>query len=257
MLFDGSTTFASKTQGPQELRPSMRIRFSRQNHSLELAKYMSDLQGEEWTKKMLPSISAPPYISTGEWRKLEQVEKDAVHHLTRFVRLCEASEGLINEMYADITSTGEPPKAKIPTSPTMIFENEPRSLNTTIANSLSAFTLAPRPPKLSTITARSAQLDKDIGTPIPQETASNGYDISTKGTRTEIDPAWCDGDFELTRGLDMQTRFIPSVGWCIRYGSRVSQGGRYRIMFLDGVTFEIDVDEDWVEFKGRSGETSV
>ncbi|KAL1736708.1 hypothetical protein EV714DRAFT_279244 [Schizophyllum commune] len=45
------------------------------------------------------------------------------------------------------------------------------------------------------------------------------------------------------------TRFLPNVGWCIRYGSRVSQGGRFRIMYLDGATMDIDVDEEWVELQ--------
>ncbi|KAL1711121.1 hypothetical protein EV121DRAFT_275084 [Schizophyllum commune] len=45
------------------------------------------------------------------------------------------------------------------------------------------------------------------------------------------------------------TRFLPNVGWCIRYGSRVSQGGRFRIMYLDGATIDIDVDEEWVELQ--------
>ncbi|KAL1748031.1 hypothetical protein HDZ31DRAFT_60728 [Schizophyllum fasciatum] len=45
------------------------------------------------------------------------------------------------------------------------------------------------------------------------------------------------------------TRFLPDVGWCIRYGSRVSQGGRFRIMYLDGATMDIDVDEEWVELQ--------
>ncbi|KAL1754155.1 hypothetical protein FB107DRAFT_216357 [Schizophyllum commune] len=45
------------------------------------------------------------------------------------------------------------------------------------------------------------------------------------------------------------TRFLPNVGWCIRYGSRVSQGGRFRIMYLDGATMDIDVDEEWIELQ--------
>ncbi|THH03533.1 hypothetical protein EW146_g10423 [Bondarzewia mesenterica] len=52
-------------------------------------------------------------------------------------------------------------------------------------------------------------------------------------------------------GLAMQTRFITSVGWCIRYGT--SGGGRYRIMFLDGIALEVDVDEERVEYVGKNG----
>jgi polo-like kinase 4 len=53
-----------------------------------------------------------------------------------------------------------------------------------------------------------------------------------------------------------QTRFIPALGWCIHYGSKASQGGSYRIMFLDGVTLDVNVDEECVEFKDQAGDVS-
>jgi polo-like kinase 4 len=58
----------------------------------------------------------------------------------------------------------------------------------------------------------------------------------------------------------IQTRFIPSVGWCIRFGSDKKSGtggsGGYRVMFLDGVALEIDADEEYVEFRGSFGDIS-
>ncbi|KAF9267914.1 hypothetical protein L218DRAFT_955091 [Marasmius fiardii PR-910] len=48
-------------------------------------------------------------------------------------------------------------------------------------------------------------------------------------------------------GLGVQSKFLPSIGWCIRHNSRVSQGGRYKIMFLDGAVLDVDVDEEWAE----------
>ena len=44
-----------------------------------------------------------------------------------------------------------------------------------------------------------------------------------------------------------ETRFIPSVGWCVRYASPSGSAGRYRMMFFDGKTLEVDVDEECVE----------
>jgi len=45
-----------------------------------------------------------------------------------------------------------------------------------------------------------------------------------------------------------ETRFIPSVGWCVRYAGPSGGAGRYRMMFFDGKTLEVDVDEECVEF---------
>ena len=44
-----------------------------------------------------------------------------------------------------------------------------------------------------------------------------------------------------------ETRFIPSVGWCVRYAGTSGGAGRYRMMFFDGKTLEVDVDEECVE----------
>lgn len=50
-----------------------------------------------------------------------------------------------------------------------------------------------------------------------------------------------------------QTRFIPSVGWCIRYKS--GECARYRVMFQDGAALEVEVDsngQDAVQFSSSS-----
>ena len=46
---------------------------------------------------------------------------------------------------------------------------------------------------------------------------------------------------------NFETRFIPSVGWCVRYTGPSGGAGRYRMMFFDGKTLEVDVDEECVE----------
>ncbi|TFY68575.1 hypothetical protein EVG20_g3500 [Dentipellis fragilis] len=51
-----------------------------------------------------------------------------------------------------------------------------------------------------------------------------------------------------------QMRFIPSVGWCIRQGG--TDGGKYKIMFLDGVALEVDVYEECIEFVGQEGDVA-
>lgn len=60
----------------------------------------------------------------------------------------------------------------------------------------------------------------------------------------------------------LQTRFILDVGWCVRYApsgsvSAMEGGGRYRIMFLDGVALEVDVDKERIEFVAQDGQASA
>ena len=51
----------------------------------------------------------------------------------------------------------------------------------------------------------------------------------------------------IRQGGGFETRFIPSVGWCVRYAGPSGGAGRYRMMFFDGKTLEVDVDEECVE----------
>ncbi|KAH8824945.1 hypothetical protein DL96DRAFT_1500410 [Flagelloscypha sp. PMI_526] len=57
-------------------------------------------------------------------------------------------------------------------------------------------------------------------------------------------------------GKGIQTRFKDNIGWCIRTGSTETNGGRYKIMFVDGVALEVDADEEWVEFMDEGGQLS-
>ncbi|KAF8073835.1 kinase-like domain-containing protein [Lyophyllum atratum] len=268
LLLNGSSSSPNRDRTAND--PSLRIRFSRQSQSIEFARHISSARGEEWTKKVLASASEPPYVSTKDWKGLEQMEKDAMHDLTRFVRTCDVVEVLIDTTSSSSTnnapSTAEDTKFSVP----FTVEKPGRHQQTfnsstsvpTIASSFpSFFNFAPRPSKLSAATiALSTPLVKtSVPVPVaPQELLSQGPEISASRVPSNINSAWRDDDLDLTvGGRGMQTRFMPSVGWCIRYASRVSQGGRYRMMFLDGVALDIDVDEDWVEFKSQAGETTV
>jgi len=51
----------------------------------------------------------------------------------------------------------------------------------------------------------------------------------------------------IQQGGGFETRFIASVGWCVRYPGPSGGAGRYRMMFFDGKTLEVDVDEECVE----------
>ncbi|KAJ7780585.1 kinase-like domain-containing protein [Mycena maculata] len=243
--------------------PRMRIRLSRQSGSLEIAKHTSGARGEEWTKKILKTIDEYPHISAADWDALEASEQDSLKHLARFWRTCEVLEQLEREddpapvLYGSSCiskqrSSRTPPVADSPNTPTLA-RAPPASFSST--QTLSMVNIAPRPPKLPFTPAVTQRTNR---IPPPSDKASiEGQHLSVTG-KTAILPTWCRDDFELTT-VDQRipyTKFRPSVGWCIRYSSQVSQGGRYKIMFFDGAVLEIDVDEDWAELTSPSGETT-
>ncbi|KAG5642666.1 hypothetical protein DXG03_002350 [Asterophora parasitica] len=249
ILSNTSASIPSKTQVDTE--PSLRIRFSRQSHSLEIARHVSDSRGEEWTKKVVVSTPESPYISSADWKTLEQAEKDAWRHLTRFVLMCDATERLLN----DISAASSPVIAVDEDKEVTILAGRQVQVPKG-TSSLSLLNFAPRPSKLTSTSHSTPDLTND--TSVPQELSTPAHEITAKRILSNVNSGWHDNDHdEPMRTRAIQTRFIPFVGWCIRYASRVSQGGRYRMMFLDGVALDIDVDEDWVEFKSQSGEITT
>ncbi|KAJ7134560.1 kinase-like domain-containing protein [Mycena epipterygia] len=237
--------------------PRMRIRLSRQCGSLEIATHTSGARGEEWTKKVLKTTDEYPYVSAPDWDTLEGPEQDGMVHLARFWRIWEAleqAEGNVDPLPAvsHPCGTSKSPSRTVPAteSPTV---RTPASFSST--QTLSLVNVAPRPSKLSFLPATTRRISRP---PSTNDVASiEGQHLSVTG-KTAILPTWCRDDLDLTAADHRapQTKFIPSVGWCIRHNSRVSQGGRYKIMFFDGAVLEIDVDEDWAELTSQAGETT-
>lgn len=260
------------TDTDQASTPKMRIRFCRQRQTVEIARFVSpngsQTEGGEWTKKILGTINGTSQISEAGWLGLLDAEKVALNDLRGFVRMCEAVEQLQSEGIVEEGPNG--PSQLSSDSPPL----EPRNVNRDYAQTsdsktakssssstgrtkFSGLSLAPRPTKLSSLnnikTASSdghglASSDVD-STPRRQPTQTTGVTSHSRWNHDEFSE-------EALSGAGIQTRFIPSVGWCMRYGSKVSQGGRYRIMFLDGVTLDIDVDEEYAEFKSLSGDVT-
>ena len=52
-----------------------------------------------------------------------------------------------------------------------------------------------------------------------------------------------------------ETRFIPSLGWCLKYDAD-NGSTSYKVMFLDGVSLEADQDLSFARLSDRSGRTS-
>ncbi|KAJ7175802.1 kinase-like domain-containing protein [Mycena filopes] len=262
--------------GSQDDGPRMRMRLSRGCGSLEIARHLSGARGEEWTRTVLKTTDGYPHLSLTDWDALAAIERDGMAHLARFWRTCEALENLEREELPALHS-GKPnrPKKKA-LSPLQIrtqTASPPASFSST--QTLPLVNVAPRPPKLpftkpylisSKLSKPEAPMTPDapsrkaLHTQRAPSISDDGFSVTGNPTTAAILPTWCKEDFgnELD-GLTAerrraQTKYIPSVGWCIRHGSCVSEGGRYRIMFFDGAVLEIDVDEDWAEFTSAGGQ---
>ncbi|KAL4267670.1 hypothetical protein AB1N83_000945 [Pleurotus pulmonarius] len=234
--------------------PTMRIRFNRQGRSLEIARYVDTDQGGEWLKKDLIGYKHPADISGSDYRALADTERDALDQLSDFLRKCETVENppigpIANENRGDGDGL-----LSIPSGSTM------RSLST-VVQSLSG-SLVPRPVKTNhQLGQRQLPVKNNFYVQPVDESLSLAPDQDT----TTADSGLITLDGPNLSGFlcdtpepssHLQTRFIPSIGWCVRYGSRISQGGRFKMMFKDGATLDINVDEDWAEFTDPQGDKS-
>ncbi|KAG5638163.1 hypothetical protein H0H81_001459 [Sphagnurus paluster] len=253
LLFSISTSFSSKVQTASETL--LRLRFSRKNKSLEIARHvLSCARGEEWTKKVLVPIEKPPYVSTQDWKALDQPEKDATNQLTCFVRICDLVEELVDDLaysspaqVENLSLTEDKVKAttihaELKKPSDVCLRKGPRP-TLTLTGSFTSFNLAPRPLKLAaTVPGATPELTNTTSTDAFREEPI--FETTGDIMFSKLDSAWHSDELDETvRDLgDIQTRFLPSVGW---------------MMFLDGASLNIDVDEDWVEFKSKPGETAT
>ncbi|KAJ7601136.1 kinase-like domain-containing protein [Mycena floridula] len=199
----------------------MRIRFSRQSQSIEIARCISGVQGKEWINRVFRASGDTEHsISFGDWETLEDEERRAMEETHQFVQLCEAHESARQSQdNAAFESILKPPTGKVPNSP------------------------ARKPPPLFS----SASIIHHRAT----DSSSFRSDWAVGNTLTpEL------RDTFTSTSQRVETRYIASLGWCMRHSSRVSQGGRYKIMFVDGSCLDVDVDEEWTEFTRLSGKVS-
>jgi len=169
---------------------------------------------------------------------LQDAEKAGMEDLQEFVRICEAnksrdlksgSRSTLPLLDRD-TSCSSQPHSQLDDDQGASWRG-----SSAATDGLSTLHVSPRLTRLSPLTG-------------------NGIEERGNIRSQPARPRWSRDEYsDQTPTTGLQTRFIPSVGWCIRYGSRISQGGRYHIMFLDGVTLGVDVDEEHVEFTSRSG----
>jgi polo-like kinase 4 len=221
-------------KNPDSSGPSMRIRLSRHKKSIEIARHVygnGDHRQGEWTKKVIPFDSdLDDKRRTGDAKSSEDEDEDGVAEAMRFLRICEVLEGL------DSDGSRQP-------------SFSPQLGSTTQCSTSKLQPVSPPPdPYPSSTPAFSIQVPPRPSRHRRRSTPSNMPQEPTSHRRSS--PSLTN----LTT-TSLPTRFLPSIGWCVRYPSHISQGGRYRVMFLDGATLDVDVDEEWVVCKGDGGVT--
>jgi polo-like kinase 4 len=278
---------AESTVKEEPPTPNMRIRFCRQRKTIEITRFVYAPEGGEWTKRVLSTVDGRTNIRDAEWHSIQDIEKAGIYDLREFVRICEAVEKLeegntsSEQTMRRATVTPDPDKGNRfisgsrSTSPLQTcdtnqdWEAQSRPDNvrgaswkasSAATDGQSTLYVVPRPTKLSALSKTTAV--SGIGGNALGQALSADFDIKprqhvsqTAGISSR--QRWSRDEYsDHTWTARVQTRFIPSVGWCIRHGSRVSNGGRYQIMFLDGIALDVDVDEGYVEFISQSGDVA-
>ncbi|KAK0504054.1 hypothetical protein EDD18DRAFT_485081 [Armillaria luteobubalina] len=248
----------------------LRIQLSRKARSMEIAVCKSDIRSKEWKKRTFQTSGFDSSISASDFQDLGEDERKGLDLLAKFLRLCDTYERLASESL----NTAQSRRDLVRDSRLNIVEtpsNDTNHLKTTgsavrrkshartFASSLitnKSFAVPPRPPKISLANSMS-----------------RGSHTTDTKEKENLDPSKAPVDSLLTNfamiddtattsrhGLScasqisgVESRFIPSVGWCVRQGSRVSQGGHYKILFVDGAALDVDVDEEWAELRDKLG----
>jgi polo-like kinase 4 len=210
--------------------PTMRVRLLRRRQLVEISRQVasvsakghanSSLVGEEWTKKVL--VVPGGDFSVVNQGTLGEEEIGGLAHAIAFVSVCRIIEDFQRkEPVATAIRPPEKPPSRSPRRSTIQVDSSgsaeevlamPASF---LTSTLSQIDVPPRPPKFSSLEHAVKQHSE-------AEFSSASYE-------------------------GFETRFIPSVGWCVRYYSS-GRAGKYRMMFFDGAMLEVDVDGECVEF---------
>lgn len=240
---------------------SLRIRLSRQHRSLEFAQHIIGDRGPEWTKQLIPCLEVHPFMSESIWVNLEEVKKNAIQQISRFLRLCETLEAATDDWTsrtATIDNLADDGVEKL----SDYLKGPDRTRST---SSISSFQILPRPPKLSTGPRRDAwspqgkDLDEDDGQNLVGTRLPGSLD-----THRRLDLGLTSGGNAASNDLVPQVgkitgppeaRFLSSVGWCTQYGSpgQSPQGEKYKVLFFDGSILDVDLGRGWVELVNGRG----
>lgn len=278
---------AKPTRKDKISSPSMRIRLYRRQGDIEIARLISNnssrsKRSEEWTKKVISTTDIHGNIIESDWEALEKIEQLGMSKLIEFLQICKIFEQRESQDFSKCSLQRQDKVSPIQTETkrdrqmsqadirfaqplqdkNLNRDNEASPVTSSTGTMVSVLNLATRPTKFSQLLERpgtvksttvnnsralnpSANLASQIH--ISQASTMSNHSIWSRNELLDDEPV---------NGGNIQTRFIPTVGWCMRHGSKVSQGGRYHIMFLDGVTLDVDIDEEYAEFTDISGKVA-
>jgi polo-like kinase 4 len=220
----------------------MRIKIMRSRQLVEISRVLAPDRGHDRVMRQSPKNS-PPREKEGEWKKvvlvapggnidtidqtsLDGFERSGLQRTGIFLAVCKAVESSLVEVgecpHGDIS------RSSAPLSSVLVCKTLPVDQHN---NSI------PSEPESIGLTRK---LGRQHSTTPTTSTPSIGWNKGCHGFPFEPPSlAQQPGGFE--------TRFIPSVGWCVRYAGPSGGAGRYRMMFFDGKVLEVDVDEECVE----------
>lgn len=248
----------------------MRIRLWRRRHSVEIARFIppqpqAPSRSGEWIKKVLP-VSSDGSLFEESLESLEPAEKAGLVHLRAFLGVCDTIEALDTEAALDsvrvqtiaegsestkitqakdtagqgrlrrlLDRTESWPKDSMDRHGIESKSDDETTLMTVATTAstqvLSSLPIPPRPAKFSVLLR-------------PISGFHNGDDESPPGgdfPSTRV-PRLPDSSILPRRREDTpQTRFIPSVGWCVRRGPE--KAPYFRVMFHDGASLEVDTQQ--------------
>ncbi|KAK0201733.1 hypothetical protein DFS33DRAFT_1264495 [Desarmillaria ectypa] len=246
----------------------MRIQLSRKTRSMEIAVCKSDTHSKEWKKRTFQTVGFDYSIPASDFQDLGKDERKGLDLLEKFLQLCDTYESLTSESLntaqskRDLDRDSRLDVVEAPCNDTHRLETigsavRQEDYTRTFTSSLTSkrsFAIPPRPPRIPLTTSMSHR--------VPQTKEKENIDPSKCLFDSLVTNFAMVDDTASTRRYSLscasqtsgsEARFIPSVGWCVRQGSRVSQGGHYKIMFMDGAALDVDVDEEWAELHDKLG----
>lgn len=233
----------------------------------------------EWIRKVLPAAVGYLCVSDEDLSALEVVERAALERLAGFLMICEALEAQEQELGAatkqvdttefatrmdadSVAHKDRMPKGRSSTknkshirprtsplgSATSVSEDGSLATVATTASTraLASIEVAPRPVKLSTgLKSRPRSVSSDSRVPTSYGNSAVSVTPSSGLPRSCTMPTLSSDGTRAKNGArppaadHLETRFLPSVGWCTRSVSIDSQS--HKIMFQDGAVLQVDL----------------
>lgn len=234
-----------KTGGSFPLRGAvMRIKIMRGRQLVEISRHVLAPARDRDRVTEQSSRNSPLREEEGEWKKVvlvapggnvgatdrssfDEYERNGLERMEMFLTVCKAVE-------LSLMGTGQLPRGVIScdsTSPSSVL----------VCKTLPVDQRDNNTPKESGSTCPTRKLGHPQLPGIPTtSTPSMGGSVGCRGF--PFDPPSL-----IQQAGGFETRFIPSIGWCVRYAGLSGGAGRYRMMFFDGKTLEVDIDEECVE----------